>query len=235
MDNRNNYLIAFICFILLCNCKSKKITESYDSPPIIDSEYSHISSYRKVQEKEDSTAKIEQWKPLKGRFLWINKYGDIGYSNTYIMETYIGPYTPNKTYFSNINISLKWIIDIASFKQITRNKEFFWGIYFKDNNNVYYFSEFLRKGSDVFNIVEGADPNSFEMLSNCYARDKNYVYDNYGRQMDSIDPNKFKVIVYKGHCYGKFNNTYFSYGNIMPKQSIEESEMKEINKRFNKL
>ncbi|MFP9115145.1 hypothetical protein ACLI1A_14500 [Flavobacterium sp. RHBU_3] len=241
-----NFCIVISYIVLLVSCKSKQI-DTVSSSPLADDGYPRksensnvdvaIRQGSSVQKKEDSVAKINQWKILKNGFLWVNNKGELGFISSYRVNEFSSADT-YLTHFTNENISLQSVIDTSSFMQVKKlssNRTLFRGAYFKDKKNVYHFSKNYNDKPDTFTIQKEADQATFEVLSNCYARDKNYVYDLHNGRMDSIDPKKFKVIVYKEQCIGKFNNTYYYNGHIMSLQMRNGEEMQEIIKQFDKL
>jgi len=74
--------------------------------------------------------------------------------------------------------------------------------YFKDKNNVYL--GFSGKGTMVEKI-KNADPETFEVLDSCYAKDKNNVYCTSQIVMNA-DPNSFELLDYD---YAKDANSVF--------------------------
>ena len=66
----------------------------------------------------------------------------------------------------------------------------------KDKNNVYY------QGTKI----QGADPNTFDVLENGYFKDKNSVYF-YGNKIKGVDPNTFEILEYD--YFKDKNNVYY--------------------------
>ena len=75
-------------------------------------------------------------------------------------------------------------LDVKTFRALENSKDVTSIDYFVDKNNIYYAYENLEK-------IQGADKNSFEVLSYYIAKDKNNVYYN-GKKMENVDSKSFK-------------------------------------------
>ena len=89
-------------------------------------------------------------------------------------------------------------LDVRTFRALENSKDVTSIDYFVDKNNIYYAYENLEK-------IQGADKNSFEVLGNYIAKDKNNVYYN-GKKMENVDSKSFKNF---GDFIGKDKNRVF--------------------------
>ena len=89
-------------------------------------------------------------------------------------------------------------LDVKTFRALENSKDVTSIDYFVDKNNIYYAYENLEK-------IQGADKNSFEVLSYYIAKDKNNVYYN-GKKMENVDSKSFKNF---GNFIGKDKNRVF--------------------------
>ena len=89
-------------------------------------------------------------------------------------------------------------LDVKTFRALENSKDVTSIDYFVDKNNIYYAYENLEK-------IQGADKNSFEVLGNYIAKDKNNVYYN-GKKMENVDSKSFKNF---GNFIGKDKNRVF--------------------------
>ena len=119
--------------------------------------------------------------------------------NVYKIESEI---TDSIPIFSDNKINTKKIsvdgLDVKTFRALENSKDVTSIDYFVDKNNIYYAYENLEK-------IQGADKNSFEILSNYIAKDKNNVYYN-GKKMENVDSASVKTF---GNFIGKDKNRVF--------------------------
>ena len=103
------------------------------------------------------------------------------YKNLYNLKT------DSLSFFSIDEIKPKKVsidgLDVKSFK-VLENKKASFTDYYTDKNSVYFHKDDLRK-------ITGADKNSFEILEEYIARDKNNVYSK-GEKLGNIDIKSFK-------------------------------------------
>ena len=103
------------------------------------------------------------------------------YKNLYNLKT------DSLSFFSIDEITPKKVsidgLDVKSFK-VLENKKASLTDYYTDKNSVYFHKDDLRK-------ITGADKNSFEILEEYIARDKNNVYSK-GEKLGNIDIKSFK-------------------------------------------
>ena len=119
--------------------------------------------------------------------------------NVYKIESEITDIIP---IFSGNKINTKKIsvdgLDVKTFRVLENSKDVTSIDYFVDKNNIYYAYENLEK-------IQGADKNSFEVLGNYIAKDKNNVYYK-GRKMENVDSASIKTF---GNFIGKDKNRVF--------------------------
>ncbi|MGX7668760.1 hypothetical protein [Flavobacterium pedocola] len=116
--------------------------------------------------------------------------------------------------------SLNSIVDTLTFKNL--------GNYFyKDKNHVYKHYDMSDGGH--FLMVDGADPKTFIIISDCYAKDKTSVYcERYGR-LDMVDYETFKTTDEIG-CFAKDKNGYYFRDEKIDTTSADEELQKIIQK-----
>ena len=104
-------------------------------------------------------------------------------------------------------------LDVKTFRALENGKDVTSIDYFVDKNNIYYAYENLEK-------IQGADKNSFEVLGNYIAKDKNNVYYK-GRKMENVDSASIKTF---GNFIGKDKNrVFYITGNENIKDTDAES------------
>ena len=103
-------------------------------------------------------------------------------------------------------------LDVKTFRALENSKDITSIDYFVDKNNIYYAYENLEK-------IQGADKNSFEVLGNYIAKDKNNVYYN-GKKMENVDSKSFKNF---GNFIGKDKNRVFY---ITGNEDIKDADAK---------
>ena len=101
------------------------------------------------------------------------------------------------------------------------------------NNNIYTHYEMADGGN--FWIVEDADTESFEVIGDCYAKDKNFIFGERAMKLDSIDYKTFKTCFDCG-CFAKDKNGYFFWDEKMDENDfLNTEETLEIYKKLQKL
>ena len=103
-------------------------------------------------------------------------------------------------------------LDVKTFRALENDKDVTSIDYFVDKNNIYYAYENLEK-------IQGADKNSFEVLGNYIAKDKNNVYYK-GRKMENVDSASIKTF---GNFIGKDKNRVFY---ITGNEDIKDADAK---------
>ncbi|MFA3799898.1 DKNYY domain-containing protein [Leptotrichia hongkongensis] len=103
-------------------------------------------------------------------------------------------------------------LDVKTFRALENGKDVTSIDYFVDKNNIYYAYENLEK-------IQGADKNSFEVLGNYIAKDKNNVYYK-GRKMENVDSASIKTF---GNFIGKDKNRVFY---ITGNEDIKDADAK---------
>ncbi|MDV6169999.1 DKNYY domain-containing protein [Flavobacterium sp. DG1-102-2] len=178
---------------------------------------------------EDSLAKAMNWRPLKDGFS-ISKYGDIGFKTSYIVSR--EAVTTYRTFFGccNDGKSFKDVIDIKTIKQI--GGDWAWGGYFKDKNYIYHF--WGNSGGGNFEIVNEADYATFEIVNNCYGRDKNHIYDMRFGLMKEINQKEFKILPNGNTCIAKYMNIYYQGNNPISMEDMNDTEIKKAIKELDR-
>ncbi|WP_299184425.1 DKNYY domain-containing protein [uncultured Aquimarina sp.] len=112
-------------------------------------------------------------------------------------------------------------IDLASFEVLLGYTPIDKNHVYELNDNYYHIG---TKDIKALKILEGADAKTFTQISFDFAKDKNFVYQNYKRN-DSLDVASFDEI--NSHfCKDQKGVYYYSYGNLPRK--IEEANIAEI-------
>ncbi|WP_219006927.1 DKNYY domain-containing protein [Aquimarina litoralis] len=97
-----------------------------------------------------------------------------------------------------------------------------------DKNHVYVLNDgyyhINKDGKKAFKILEGVDAKTFTQISFDFAKDKDFVYQNYKRN-DSLDVTSFQEV--NSHfCKDKNGVYHYSYGD--PLRKIKEANITEI-------
>jgi hypothetical protein len=93
-----------------------------------------------------------------------------------------------------------------------------WGGYFKDSGHVYHF--FGNSGGGNLSIAD-VDYKTFENLSDCYARDKNYIYDLRFGKIEEIDAKTF-VLIDAEKCIGRDKNGYYNGNDLLTEERLKD-------------
>jgi hypothetical protein len=164
-----------------------------------------------------------------------------------------GYYINNNNVYSYERNEEKYValnLDLSTFELIDR-------CYGKDANNVYFFgqlqkeidaktfelidssSNYLKDKNNIYSyrscslgdhkIIEGADYETFEILSPWYAKDKNHVYVNKGEILDA-DAKTFSLLSQSNGSYAKDNISFFYKGEKIEGLDIPSLEI--TNGRF---
>lgn len=114
-------------------------------------------------------------------------------------------------------LSLNDTIDLKTFRQLPQSN------FYKDKNHVYRYFDMLDGGN--FGIFE-ADPQSFEIIDACYAKDKNHIYEERSGKLEGVDYTSFKPMTGAG-CIALDKNGYWFWGDHKESKdlSAEEREM----------
>ena len=199
---RKNLLKILILFILagtIANAEySKKDGEVYYEMPYLEIKLKVKGADAKTFENlgEDKMKVIGYFgKDSKNVYFLGKKLKDVSTKKFEILdEKYVKDYknlynlkTDSLSFFSIDEIKPKKVsidgLDVKSFK-VLENKKASLTDYYTDKNSVYFHKDDLRK-------ITGADKNSFEILEEYIARDKNNVYSK-GEKLGNIDIKSFK-------------------------------------------
>ena len=192
-------LILFILAGTIANAEySKKDGEVYYEMPYLEIKLKVKGADAKTFENlgEDKMKIIGYFgKDSKNVYFLGKKLKDVSTKKFEILdEKYVKDYknlynlkTDSLSFFSIDEIKPKKVsidgLDVKSFK-VLENKKASLTDYYTDKNSVYFHKDDLRK-------ITGADKNSFEILEEYIARDKNNVYSK-GEKLGNIDIKSFK-------------------------------------------
>lgn len=152
--------------------------------------------------------KEEEWKRLTS-IVYINKYKDIG-----INVLRGGPECNYEDYFTS-DIDGNRFRDLIDANTITSLGENF----YKDKNSIFHYFPMAYGGS--FYPLMKADYQTFEVISECYAKDKNFVYTTFqARIVKNADVNSFEDVDGVG-CFGKDKNRYYHWQHEVSKEEFE--------------
>ena len=192
-------LVLFILAGTIANAEySKKDGEVYYEMPYLEIKLKVKGADAKTFENlgEDKMKVIGYFgKDSKNVYFLGKKLKDVSTKKFEILdEKYVKDYknlynlkTDSLSFFSIDEIKPKKVsidgLDVKSFK-VLENKKASLTEYYTDKNSVYFHKDDLRK-------ITGADKNSFEILEEYIARDKNNVYSK-GEKLGNIDIKSFK-------------------------------------------
>ena len=192
-------LILFILAGTIANAEySKKDGEVYYEMPYLEIKLKVKGADAKTFENlgEDKMKIIGYFgKDSKNVYFLGKKLKDVSTKKFEILdEKYVKDYknlynlkTDSLSFFSIDEIKPKKVsidgLDVKSFK-VLENKKASLTDYYTDKNSVYFHKDDLRK-------ITGADKNSFEILEEYIARDKNNVYSK-GEKLGNVDIKSFK-------------------------------------------
>ena len=192
-------LVLFILAGTIANAEySKKDGEVYYEMPYLEIKLKVKGADAKTFENlgEDKMKIIGYFgKDSKNVYFLGKKLKDVSTKKLEILdEKYVKDYknlynlkTDSLSFFSIDEIKPKKVsidgLDVKSFK-VLENKKASLTDYYTDKNSVYFHKDDLRK-------ITGADKNSFEILEEYIARDKNNVYSK-GEKLGNVDIKNFK-------------------------------------------
>lgn len=219
------YVLILLIICSLASCENKKMATDQNDIVVELSE----REKRLIQHKIslDSINKELEWKEIRDG-LYINKKGDLGFKVMRMLSErkYAVDYI---TCFFNAN-PLKEVIDINTFKLIAGDNA--WGGYYKDKNNIYHY--FGTSGGGSFSIVQEADYTTFEVLKDCYMRDKNHIYDLRFGVMEEVDAATFKVVSDKHSCLAKDKNGYYEGNSKLSEEELTTPEFQKLKNKLDK-
>ncbi len=85
-----------------------------------------------------------------------------------------------------------------------------------------------------FQIVEKADVSTFKIIGDCYAKDKNHIFDEKARIIDAIDYKTFKTKKGIG-CFAKDKNGYYFWNEKIDLSELTDSIVKDKIIKLKKL
>lgn len=221
----------FLVFITAFGCNS---TERHKESQVVNDTMPNISPElveRKM--RADSINKALKWKEIEDG-LYVNKNGEIGIWSFKLLDPPDYGYVYYQTCFNDENqTSLNAVIDLKTFRLVAGDG---FGAYYKDKGHIYH--SFGTSGGSNFSIQAEADLSTFQIINDCYAKDKNHVYEMRFGLIEEADSKTFKVLkgdVEGGYCYAKDKNNYYRGRDVLKENDLNTPEMKEIVSRLNKL
>ena len=183
--------------------------------------------------RADSINKALKWKEIADG-LYVNKDGEIGIWSFKLLDPPDYGYVYYQICFNDENQTpLNAVIDLKTFRLIAGDE---FGAYYKDKVHIYH--SFGTSGGSNFSIQAEADPSTFQIINDCYAKDKNHVYEMRFGLIEEADSKTFKVLkgdAEDGYCYAKDKNNYYRGRDVLKENDLNTPEMKEIVSRLNKL
>ncbi len=181
----------------------------------------------------DSLHKLQGWRALNCG-LWINKKGDIAFKSDYLLrgDARVGltasRFMTRFDFDEELNSTLKSVIDTATFKQLTYS-------FYRDKNNIYQYYPMSGGGrfSNFKEVEPKVDVETFKVLNEYYAVDKNFVYDGRQGLMATADVKTF--IVLNDEPFAKDKNNYYQWDSVIEKEQMQDSTTKEAIRKLNKL
>ncbi len=181
----------------------------------------------------DSLHKLQGWRLLDCG-LWINTKGDIGFKIDYLLRgdsklsLWTSRFLTNFGFGEPENPSLKSIIDTATFKQLTSS-------FYCDKSNIYQHYGMLGGGwfSNFKEVEPKVNVATFTALNGYYAKDKKYIYDARNGIITEADVKTF--IALRDEPFAKDKNNYYQWNEIIEKEQLQDSAVKEAIKKLNKL
>ena len=227
---RYYFIVGFSLLAFSCKPKEKHRSEL----PVVSTEKEHDARIKqrvvKAKRYEDSLVKVMQWKPLQDG-LYISKFGDIAFKTAYVLDPPNFIETYRTKFCCQDGEAFKDVIDIKTFRLI--GGDWGWGGYFKDKNHIYHF--WGNSGGGNFYIVDEADLATFEIVSDCYGRDKNYVYDMRFGIIEGVDPKDFKILYHDNRCLAKHKDDYYEGHDKLSPEELAAPDIQEAIKLLNKL
>jgi hypothetical protein len=204
--------------LLTCFCGSAQILEG--------NKYLK-KDYKEYKKSVDSINEILKWKEVRDG-LYIDKNGVLGFKGTEVAKDIrITIYQIN--FQDKVNTPISRVVDAATFKKVDGNNS---GAYYKDKNRIYH--AFPTSGGPNFYAV-WTDYASFKIVNDCYAKDKNHVYDMRNGLQEDIDVKTFKVLEIDNRCYAKDKNGYYEGTFKLTDEQLKDPEIQRAIKKLDKL
>ena len=216
-------ILIFFLFILLIQsaCNNERTKNKYNSQKTISN--NPIKRINKRKSIIDRTNQIKQWKKLECG-LWKSKNGELGFKiiegneQGIIIDRYITELCCNGK-------KLNSIIDTSTFKRLGSS-------FYKDKNHIYNYYAMAEGGN--FGIVENADLKTFEVIGDCYARDKENIFGERKMIMKNIDYKTFKTKKGIG-CFAKDINGYYFWDQKIDTNNLNDSIVKKAITELDKI
>ena len=172
----------------------------------------------------DNINRLLEWSEIRDG-LYRNKNGDIGFLYTRRLATFYKVEDYN-TVFEDTQKPFKDVIDTATFRKIAGDDSAF----FKDKHHVYRYLIHVEDGP-AFDLMDMVDYNTFIIIDECYAKDKNYLY---YIPVGPIDVDITTVKVLEGECFAKDKNGYYR-GRALSEEQLQSPELKVLKEKIDKL
>lgn len=225
--------LYFFLIVIICSCKSKTKNNNEDIVVLPDNDSTEIWMAKKAAKLiayNDSLNKTLQWKQVEDD-LYINKNGELGIQAFRLLNPPDDGYVYYQTSLRDENKTpINKVVDAKTFKHIAGGG---FGAYYKDKNHIYH--TFGTSGGENFSVVKEADYATFKVIADCYAKDKNHVYDMRDGLREDIDVKTFKMLEIDNRCYAKDKNGYYEGTDKLTEEQLKDPEMQKIVKKLNKL
>lgn len=221
------YGIVVLVLLVIGGCRDSNSEKISNKENALVTENTTINEEKSVLLKKqeiDLTNTKLNWKKT-GNGLWQSENGDLGIKtiatlgrkHSVIVDVYMTTCCGGK--------SLESIIDTRTFESLDNS------FFYKDKNHVYV--HYTMAHNDKFFIVKDADVETFKLLGDCYAQDKNHIFSEKAVKMDFVDSTTFKTIKGLG-CYAKDKNGYYFHDTKidLDKENIIDNETAEKLKRL---
>lgn len=117
-------------------------------------------------------------------------------------------------------LSLTGTIDSSTFKRLNPSN------FYQDKRHVYRYFNMLDGGN--FSILEDADPKTFKLLGDCYAKDRHHIYEERFGQLKDADYATFKSGADVG-CIAKDKNGYWFWDERKSWDDLDSEERERVS------
>ncbi|MCV2445475.1 DKNYY domain-containing protein [Acinetobacter bereziniae] len=111
-------------------------------------------------------------------------------------------------------------IDSSTFKRLNPSN------FYQDKRHVYRYFNMLDGGN--FSILEDADPKTFKLLGDCYAKDHHHIYEERFGQLKDADYATFKSGADVG-CVAKDKNGYWFWDERKSWDDLDSEERERVS------
>ncbi|WP_417366981.1 DKNYY domain-containing protein [Flavobacterium beibuense] len=219
-------IFFLLVFITAFGCNSTGVCKEEEQ--LVDNDTVNKISPELVERKmqADSINQVLKWKEIAVG-LYVNKDGEIGIWSFRLLDPPDYGYVYYQTCFSDENQTpLNSVIDLKTFRLLAGGG---FGAYYQDKGHVYH--SFGTTGGSNFSVQDEADVNTFEILNDCYAKDKNHVYEMRFGLIKDADAKTFKVLDNDTEgegCYAKDKNNYYRGSYVLQQNDLNTPEVKRV-------